>query len=71
VIEAGASRNFEEMRRRFRHVPASLATGKLIHIRGVNQQSLVRAAGLEPARDFSQRILSPLRLPFRHARAGP
>jgi hypothetical protein len=23
--------------------------------------------GLEPTRDFSQRILSPLRLPFRHA----
>ena len=30
--------------------------------------TLVRAAGLEPARDFSQRILSPLRLPLRHAR---
>jgi Cyclic nucleotide-binding domain len=29
---------------------------------------LVRAAGLEPARDYSQRILSPLRLPLRHAR---
>src|SRR5690242_16664230 len=30
---------------------------------------LVRAAGLEPARDRSRGILSPLRLPFRHARA--
>ncbi len=30
--------------------------------------NLVRAAGLEPARDYSQRILSPLRLPLRHAR---
>ena len=29
---------------------------------------MVRAAGLEPARDYSQRILSPLRLPLRHAR---
>jgi hypothetical protein len=29
---------------------------------------LVRAEGLEPSRPCSQRILSPLRLPFRHAR---
>ena len=28
--------------------------------------SLVPMAGLEPARSFDQRILSPLRLPFRH-----
>jgi hypothetical protein len=27
---------------------------------------LVPGAGLEPARAFAQRILSPLRLPFRH-----
>src|SRR6186997_1844429 len=32
---------------------------------------LVRAAGLEPARLYSRGILSPLRLPFRHARAIP
>jgi hypothetical protein len=36
---------------------------------GVNIKRLVRAAGLEPAWGFPQRILSPLRLPFRHARA--
>ena len=28
--------------------------------------ALVPGAGLEPARAFAQRILSPLRLPFRH-----
>ena len=28
----------------------------------------VRAVGLEPTRDFSQRCLRPRRLPFRHAR---
>ena len=33
-----------------------------------NNKRMVRAAGLEPARDYSQRILSPLRLPLRHAR---
>jgi hypothetical protein len=31
---------------------------------------LVRTAGLEPARGCPQGILSPLRLPFRHVRAG-
>jgi hypothetical protein len=31
---------------------------------------LVRTAGLEPAQPFSRGILSPLRLPFRHVRAG-
>jgi hypothetical protein len=31
-------------------------------------ENLVRTAGFEPARDFSQGILSPLRLPFRHVR---
>lgn len=31
-------------------------------------RKLVRTAGLEPARSFLQRILSPLRLPFRHVR---
>ena len=31
-------------------------------------KNLVRAAGLEPARNYFQRILSPLRLPLRHAR---
>ena len=30
---------------------------------------LVREAGLEPARDFSQQILSLLRLPLRHSRS--
>src|SRR5450631_2131857 len=30
---------------------------------------LVRTPGLEPGRDYSQGILSPLRLPFRHVRA--
>lgn len=29
---------------------------------------LVRAGGVEPPRLKSQRILSPMRLPFRHAR---
>jgi len=29
---------------------------------------LVRAAGIEPALPYGKRILSPLRLPFRHAR---
>ena len=29
---------------------------------------MVRATGLEPALDYSKRILSPLRLPLRHAR---
>ena len=33
--------------------------------------SLVRAAGIEPALPYGKRILSPLRLPFRHARCGP
>jgi hypothetical protein len=28
----------------------------------------IRAAGIEPAWSFDRRILSPLRLPFRHAR---
>ena len=32
------------------------------------QRSLVRAAGLEPALPYGKRILSPLRLPLRHAR---
>jgi hypothetical protein len=32
---------------------------------------LVRAGGVEPPRAFAQRILSPLRLPFRHARFAP
>ena len=27
---------------------------------------MVPRAGLEPAQDYSRRILSPLRLPFRH-----
>jgi hypothetical protein len=29
---------------------------------------MVRTVGLEPTRDCSQGILSPLRLPFRHVR---
>jgi len=28
----------------------------------------VRAVGFEPTRSFLRRILSPLRMPFRHAR---
>jgi hypothetical protein len=32
------------------------------------QGALVRTVGLEPTRDCSQGILSPLRLPFRHVR---
>ena len=32
---------------------------------------LVRAAGLEPARAFAPKILSLMRLPFRHARRLP
>ena len=44
---------------------------QLIVFRVINlSEALVRAAGLEPARAFAQRILSPLRLPFRHAREG-
>lgn len=31
---------------------------------------MVQAGGLEPPRDCSLRILSPLRIPFRHACAG-
>src|SRR6476469_11132614 len=31
---------------------------------------LVRTPGLEPGRDYSQGILSPLRLPFRHVRVA-
>jgi hypothetical protein len=31
-------------------------------------KQLVRAAGLEPALPCEKRILSPLRLPLRHAR---
>lgn len=30
---------------------------------------LVRAVGIEPTFPYGRRILSPLRLPFRHARA--
>ena len=33
-------------------------------------QPLVRAEGLEPSLPCEKRILSPLRLPFRHARAA-
>ena len=32
----------------------------------VNKFKLVPRAGVEPARPFGQRILSPQRLPFRH-----
>src|SRR5512144_3018154 len=32
---------------------------------------VVRTPGLEPGRDYSQGILSPLRLPFRHVRVAP
>ena len=32
--------------------------------------ALVRTPGLEPGRDYSQGILSPLRLPFRHVRVA-
>ena len=32
----------------------------------VNRFKLVPRAGVEPARPFGQRILSPQRLPFRH-----
>ena len=31
-------------------------------------KDVVRTEGLEPSRDYSQGILSPLRLPFRHVR---
>jgi hypothetical protein len=31
---------------------------------------LVRTEGLEPSREISQGILSPLRLPFRHVRVA-
>ena len=36
----------------------------------LNHRALVRTVGLEPTRDCSQGILSPLRLPFRHVRMG-
>ena len=39
----------------YRHIPS-----------GSTSLSIVPGAGLEPARPYGQRILSPLRLPFRH-----
>ena len=36
-----------------------------------DRRSLVRAAGLEPARPCGPGSLSPMRLPFRHARSRP
>ena len=47
---------------RGRLLPASSDLGRA--------RTLVRAAGLEPALPCEKRILSPLRLPFRHARTG-
>ena len=32
----------------------------------LGQNEVVPGEGLEPSRPFGQRILSPLRLPFRH-----
>ena len=34
-------------------------------------QELVRTMGVEPIPPFGERILSPLRLPFRHVRYWP
>jgi mono/diheme cytochrome c family protein len=41
----------------------------LLGLRGTARYSLVLAEGLEPSRCCQRRILSPLRLPFRHASA--
>src|SRR4029453_17178052 len=41
-----------------------------MQVAGAEGLRLVPRAGIEPARPFGQRILSPQRLPFRHGSAG-
>ena len=49
-------------------MPVNLQARLARSMRGFDARYVVRAVGFEPTLPYGKRILSPLRLPFRHAR---